>query len=165
MKRFTALALALCLAFGGTALADETITEQGGEVQTNVFFTIATTYTIVIPSQVSLKSDQTVSSATIEAKNVKLPDKKMVAVYLSNMSSDETSPFVKLKNGADSDKVSYKIYSDAAATTPIGCGSEVCHFPTDGSSNVYFKLTETPLYAGEYTDTITFAVSLIDQGE
>lgn len=165
MKRFTALALALCLAFGGTALADKTITEQDDWVETKVFFTIATTYTIVIPSQVSLKSDKTVSSATIEAKDVKLPERKMVAVYLSNMESDTTSPFVKLKNGADSDKVSYKICSDAAATTPISCGSEVCHFTTDGSSCVYFKLTETPLYAGEYTDTITFEVSLIDQGE
>lgn len=165
MKRFTALALALCLAFGGTALADnKEITTQDGTATTTVYFTIeeTTTYTIVIPSRVALNSDRSVSSATIEAEDVQLPDGAKLVVKLSGVNSNNTQPAVRLSGGDTSDTVTYKIYKDADATNELVVGNAACSFQGNGSSSIYFKLTGTPKYAGTYNDTISFRVELVE---
>lgn len=160
MKRFSALALALCLAFGGTALADKGIETWGNDAydDTRVNFTISTTYTIVIPSQVSLNSDKSVSSATIEAKNVRLRKNVKLVVTLGDKAEG-----VGLQGGEQDDTVAYKIYKDSAATNELTNGSEACSFQKNGSSSVYFKLTGTPRYAGTYYDIISFRVNLVDE--
>lgn len=165
MKKLLSLALVLCLMLGVTAMAEgNTITQDSSEKkgQTTVKFNIEATenYTVTIPSSVSL--DKT-STGTIEGSDKIVLDTrdfhatgKTVTVTLSSSANG-----FKLKNGDN--EISYTMKSGSVIMTgDMTLASWTFGQDTYQNVPISFECDTnlSNLPAGDYTDTLTFTVSV-----
>lgn len=168
MKKLFSIALALVLtfAFSATAFAAEVnqdTTPKTGDTQ--ISFEVSPTYTITIPATIELNKDTTdgvkyIGNGTISAEaGLRLEEGKQIEVTL-------TSCDYLLDTAASA---TYKLpYTVNAGETPItDATTPVATFTTENNATVQSSvLTFTagdPTYAGDYSDTVTFTVVVVDK--
>ena len=153
MKKLFAIILtvAMLATLSVTALADDYTTE--GDKGMTITYSVAPTYTVTIPTDVTING----SSTTISADDVVVEKGKYVSVSL-DADNDFT---VTTAQGAT------LTYTVTANSTAISAGDEILAVnPADadnGSVTVVFAIDESAIqYAGTYTGTATFTVAVKD---
>ena len=152
MKKILTLALvaAMLTATGITAFA--------ADPTTDVTYEVAPVYTVVIPESVTLGDTAVTETIKIygadENSNVVIGKKQKVNVALTASAND-----FKVKT-ADGDEVAYTV-NDKNAVADLTTVAE-CAAGAKTDTNITFTKTGTAAYAGTYTDTLTFTVSLAD---
>ena len=153
MKKLFAIILtvAMLATLSVTALADDYTTE--GDKGMTITYSVAPTYTVTIPSDVTING----SSTTISADDVVVEKGKYVSVSL-DADNDFT---VTTAQGAT------LTYTVTANSTAISAGDEILAVnPKDadnGSVTVVFAIDESAIqYAGTYTGTATFTIAVKD---
>lgn len=158
MKKLLTLLLtaALATAAATTVFADDTqikpnTTPPTG--QTTVTYTVAPTYTVTIPAKVTLGQ-----TATVSASGVKINKTQNLIVRLTGTSGNNNA-FTVNANGAE---LTYTVEKDNA---DIAINSEVLKVNTDTSTDklsakLSFVAPKSVTYAGDYTGTVTFTVSV-----
>lgn len=153
MKKLFALILtvAMLATMSITAFATDYTTE--GDKGMTVTYSVAPTYTVTIPTDVTING----SSTTISADDVVVEKGKYVSVSL-DADNDFT---VTTAQGAT---LTYTVTVNSAA---ISAGDEILAVnPADtdnGSVTVMFAIDESAIqYAGTYTGTATFTVAVKD---
>lgn len=169
MKKIYAAIFALCLMCGTTALAAEnnstTINQDSTDKtgRTTVSYTIDAneTYTVTIPSSVKLTNSGDKLSGTV---SVKLQTGKFnVAGKTITVSLTGTTNGFKLKNGTN--EITYNLQ---AGGNEYSADSTVLSWTygqnTDNTMPLVVQTTNglPNLPAGDYTDTLTFNVSVTD---
>ena len=161
------LALALALSLSVTAFAEDHTVDQNTTLpatkDTTVEFNVAPTYTITIPAKVELekKTDTGTGTVTYEkdgtitaSAGVRLLNGQSIQVTLSA----GTDGFV-LTSG-ESATLDYTV---TVNNTEIQNGGTVATFGTSATqqtSTLHFAAND-PTYAGEYSDTVTFTISIV----
>lgn len=160
MKKLFEAILALCLlaAFSVTAFASSAPANEN-EKTTTVTFNVDPTYTVTIPGTIELKKDtesgKYQGKAEIYAENVRLLEGKQIKVTVSGDFALSTGA-----KGAEY-KLPYTVKVDASDTA-ITSGAIVATFITmtdKQSVKLHFE-ADNPTYAGTYTDTVTFTISV-----
>lgn len=166
------LALALTLSMSVTAFAEDgsTTISPGQDGQPNpttasatVSYNVAPTYTVTIPTKVDLErqeaADGTVTykkDETISAENVRLNQGSSIQVTLAGNEG-------AFKMSAGQSEWAYKVTVGDSAD-PIRSGAVVATFKTDTqdqSATLHFA-ADDPAYAGNYTGTVTFTLSVVE---
>ena len=125
---------------------------------TEVEFVAEPVYTVVIPDSVTLADTAVTETISIygadEDSNVIIPSGKKVNVALTNSEND-----FNVKN-ADGNTIAYTVNgeSDTANLTTVA----ECATAEKQDTDITFTKTGDDLYAGTYSDTLTFTVSLED---
>ena len=147
-----------------SAIADTTVTPDPDNMPnptpdtapTLVEFSVEPTYTVTIPAKIELADNGSgiyTNIGTLTAEDVCLEPNQEIVVTISG-------DFV-LENEADS-----SVTVDYQAEGPngiVGNGDIVTAFDTSDepqSVNVEFSTSEEPEYAGNYSDTVTFGISV-----
>ena len=156
----TISALAMVMAIAPmSAFADTTIKQTDTLPKTadsSVEFSVDPTYTVTIPAKIELADNGSgiyTNIGTLTAEDVFLEPNQEIVVTISG-------DFV-LENEADS-----SVTVDYQAEGPngiVGNGDIVTAFDTSDepqSVNVEFSTSEEPEYAGNYSDTVTFGISV-----
>ena len=157
MKKLFALILAVALmaTMSVTAFATD-VTTNGGTGFTNVYFSVDPTYTVTIPAKVELQKIDTDGTITYENDytiganaGVRLKKNEYIEVTVASDFKMTTT------EGATLD---YTITKDAAALVD----SIVAEFDTDkaAQTSVIHIAANDPDFAGEYTDTVTFTLTV-----
>lgn len=178
MNRFLALALtlALALSLSVTALAEDTEIKPDTDgrpnpstANTSVQFTVAPTYTITIPEKVELdkKTDDTNGTVTYEqdatitaSENVRLLNGQQIKVTMSAGTGENAFTLTTTQNAT----LPYTV-TVGSDTTAITSGGEVATFRTSTgaqTSTLHFA-ADDPTYAGQYSDTVTFTISIVSE--
>lgn len=157
------LALTLTLSLSVTAFAADTEIQPGSDGNPNpstgdtkVTYTVAPAYTVTIPENVTLGNTAIVSIADASvAKGQK------VVVKITATSGTANAFTVKSTEGAE---LTYTVTDDASTTYAIG-DTVLEAAPTDtakgsGSKELTFTAPTDVIYAGNYTGTVTFNVSV-----
>ena len=155
-----------------TAFADTTISPKGGDpfdvtpdprtAETQVEFSIDPAYTVTIPARVELaegEEDVYTGSDEITAQSVFLKPDQSIEVTLTSDSgfklANETDSTVKLGYKAEAGDVTVTADNNGAVVATFGTSTEEQFQP------ITFTTTETPEYAGKYSDTVVFGLSVI----
>lgn len=165
------LALALVLSFSVTAFAEDHTVDQDDTLpatkDTTVEFNVDPTYTITIPAKVELdkKTDTGTGAVTYEqdeiitaSAGVRLLNGQRIRVTLSA----GTNGFVLTSK--ESATLPYTV-TVGDSTTPITSGGTVTTFGTNTTqqtSTLHFAAND-PTYAGQYSDTVTFTIAIVDE--
>lgn len=158
MKKLLTIMLALVMVLSlSVAAFSAGITQDSNTktADTSVTFNVDPTYTVTVPATVTLAKAADGSykqDATITATDVRLLEDQTITVTLA-------SDF-KLITGATYE-LDYKV-TVGDSSTAIATGDTVATFTTDTnsqSSTLHFA-AENPTYAGEYSDTVTFTISV-----
>lgn len=191
MKKLLSLVLALTLALSLSVTAFATGGEgdtgtntfspsDTGDKSTTVTYTVAPAYTVTIPASVTI-SDTNGTNVTVSAEGVKIAKGYQVKVELtginettdeSNNTTSDTTFTVKTQEGAS---LTYTVKKDndtiskggTVLTVESGLNNETGQDGTltgasKGSAILTFALADTVQYAGEYSGTVTFTVSVED---
>lgn len=128
---------------------------------TRVEFSIDPAYTVTIPQRVELaEGEEDVYTGTdeIRAETVFLEPNQSIEVTLTSGSgfklSHETDSTVKLGYKAEAGDVTVTAANNGAVVATFGTSTEEQIQP------ITFTTTETPQYAGTYSDTVTFGLSV-----
>ena len=161
MKKLVTLLLtaALAITAATTAFADTTISPDANDplAPSNkgipVTYTVNPSYTVTIPTSVTLDSNTKSSTAKVKAENVTVPYGQSVKVALATdfkVTSDE---------GAE---LTYTVKKDNVAVANNAVVLEVASNATGktGETALTFELNDNIVYSGTYTDTVTFTVSV-----
>lgn len=162
MKKRICLLLALGLLCAGAALADTSITTDGGTGSTTVTYTVPeaqTGYTVIIPASVAIPQGDTSTTMQISiGTGSTLESGKTLSVKLESSANN-----FSLKLAGGSDAIGYKVEKDSQA---VNAGGEVLGW-TGGeaipaAATLTIELTEdiAQKTAGDYSDTLTFKLSL-----
>ncbi len=174
MKKIIAGLSALAImAMPVTAFADTTVNPKGGDpfdvtpdpgsANTTVKFSVDPAYTVTIPQKIELAKDTDglyKGADSIKAASVFLePDQRIVVTL--------TSPGgFKLSNGADNTvKLAYNATGSEGVVDADHNGRRVAEFATskvEQSVDISFATTEKPEYAGKYSDTVVFGISVAE---
>lgn len=153
MKKFVTLLLtaALATAAATTAFADTIVNPANGQMK--VTYTVNPSYTVTIPASVTLGE-----KATVSASGVKINKNQNLIVKLTGTSGNNNA-FTVTANGAE------LAYTVKNGTTDIAVGSEVLNVNSTTASNklsaeLSFVAPTSTTYAGNYTGTVTFTVSV-----
>ena len=166
MKKVLCLLLTLSLLCAGVALADTQITTDGGAGSTTVTYTVpepGTGYTVIIPPSVSIPQGETSTTMQISVEaGSTLESGKTLSVKLESSANN-----FSLKLGGGSDAISYAVKKDNQA---VSTGDAVLSW-TGGedipaAATLTMELTESTddKTAGDYSDTLTFKLSLSATG-
>ena len=153
MKKLVTLLLtaALATAAATTAFADTIVNPANGQMK--VTYTVNPSYTVTIPASVKLGE-----IATVSASGVKINKNQNLIVRLTGTSGNNNA-FTVNANGAE---LTYTVEKDNA---DIAINSEVLKVNTDTSTDklsakLSFVAPKSVTYAGDYTGTVTFTVSV-----
>ena len=159
MKKLIAFVLTLAMAtiMSVTAFAADTIITPGSDPKTGsttVEYSVTPTYTVTIPSEVTLGN-----SFEIKAENVVLEQGKQLEVALTATSGTDNA--FTVSNG----KTGVLAYEVKVGETPVSVGGTVLTVnpstAATGSATLNFSTpTNTIVYAGDYSGTVTFTVSV-----
>ena len=167
----TALTLAGLMSL--TAFADTTITPKGGTpfdvtpnpetANTTVEFSIDPTYTVTIPQKVELTGEYGTTytgsgEVTTNNEAVFLHEGEKIVVTLTS-----ESKFKLAHEGAGEYKLPYTASTEAFGAVDKENGGTVAEFPTSteaASVTINFTTDEVPQYAGKYSDTVVFGISV-----
>ncbi len=164
MKKILCLLLTLSLLCAGVALADTEITTDGGTGSTTVTYTIPeaqTGYTVIIPPSVSILQGET--SATMQISvgaDSTLESGKTLSVKLESSANN-----FSLKLAGGSDAIAYAVKKDSQS---VNEGDVVLSWKggeaIPAAATLTMELTESTdgKTAGDYSDTLTFKLSVAD---
>ncbi|MGN1126898.1 MAG: hypothetical protein ACI4RI_05600 [Ruminococcus sp.] len=167
MKKIITLALATVMVISATAtaFAADTATDIGPESEpkngsTEITYNVAPTYTVTIPDSVNLDTaTSTANKLNITASNVVIPKGKELLVKLTGTSGTDNALTVKTAEGAE---IAYTITKDtsnvAIGDTVLAVNPETAN---NGSSTLKFIAPDSVTYAGTYSGTVTFTVSVV----
>lgn len=163
MKKFAAFVLVLLLVLSATALATSDNTfgpNQDSSQNTNVTYTVNPSYTVTIPANVTLGGN-----VNVAASNVVIPKGKQMVVKLTGASGADNTFKVKTTEGAELD-YTVSMVGTGDTKTPVGIDTEILVVNPDnsasGSAQLLFSQPTSVTYAGTYTGTVTFTVSVED---
>ena len=154
-----ALAAAMLSATGITAFAAPITANSNPKTGgTTVNYQVAPVYTVVIPESVTLGNTKVTEQIKIYGAtandNVVIGKKQKVNVALTASAND-----FKVKT-ADGETIAYTV-NDKNAVADLTTVAE-CAAGAKQNTDITFKKTGETKYAGTYTDTLTFTVSLAD---
>ena len=162
MKKRICLLLALGLLCAGAALADTSITTDGGTGSTTVTYTVPeaqTGYTVIIPASVSIPQGDTSASMQISiGTGSTLESGKTLSVKLESSANN-----FSLKLAGGSDAIAYAVKKDSQA---VNAGDAVLSWKggevIPAAATLTMELTESTdgKTAGDYSDTLTFKLSV-----
>ena len=162
MKKRICLLLALGLLCAGAALADTSITTDGGTGSTTVTYTVPeaqTGYTVIIPASVAIPQGDTSTTMQISiGTGSTLESGKTLSVKLESSANN-----FSLKLAGGSDTIGYKVEKDSQA---VNAGDAVLSWKggeaIPAATTLTMELTESTddKTAGDYSDTLTFKLSL-----
>ena len=164
MKKALTLALvaAMLTATGITAFAADTEVNQDTTPPTGamtVNYTVDPAYTVVIPESVTLTDADVTAIIKIygadENSNVVIGKTQKVNVALTASAND-----FKVKT-ADGDEVAYTV-NDKNTVDDLTTVAECTAAEGKKNTDITFTKTGTAAYAGTYSDTLTFTVSVTD---
>ena len=165
MKKMITLILAMTMALSVSATAfaaDTTINQDTAEPKngsTKVTYTVAPSYTVTIPATVTLDG----SAVEVKAEGVKVNKNSQVVVKLTGTSYSGNAFKVTTTEGAE------LAYTVKKGDTLVNIDDTVLSVNPDsatdgngasGSTSLSFSLNDTIQYAGNYTGTVTFTVSV-----
>ena len=155
-----ALAAAMLSATGITAFAAPITANSNPKTGgTTVNYQVAPVYTVVIPESVTLGNTKVTEQIKIYGAtandNVVIGKKQKVNVALTASAND-----FKVKT-ADGETIAYTV-NDKNAVADLTTVAECTAADGKKDTNITFTKTGTAAYAGTYTDTLTFTVSLAD---
>lgn len=166
----SALAIAAALApmnvFADTTVIpdpDHMPNPKPGTAPTLVEFSVDPTYTVTIPSTVTLEKgedDIYTKSDLIKAEGVKLEEGKKIVVTLTS-----ASKFNLAHTGEGEYKLPYTAETVAFGKVNKETGGKVAEFVTstdEQNTSVTFTTDETPKYAGTFTDHVVFTIKVGD---
>ena len=113
---------------------------------------VAPAYSVTIPAAVEFTKDG--ATANITASGLSLNEGQTVAVKLDAASNTQQGPEFNLKNKAGDAGFTYYINGNAKV------GDTVAEFTEDGTSEIDFSAPVGEAGAGEYTETLTFGISI-----
>ena len=153
MKKLFALTLAVAMLATMSVTAFAADYDTAGDKGMTVTYSVAPTYTVTIPTNVTIDGDAT----TISAEDVVVEKGKYVSVTLA----EDNDFTVTTAEGA---KLTYTV---TAGGEELSAGDEILAVnPTEGktgSATVTFDIDEADIqYAGIYTGTATFTVAVKD---
>lgn len=166
MKKLLSLLLTLSLLYAGVALADTEITTDGGTGSTLVTYTVpeaGTGYTVIIPASVNIPQGDTSTTMQISiGTGSTLESGKTLSVKLE---SSANSFSLKLAGGSDT--IAYAVKKDSQA---VNAGDDVLSWkggeaiPAAATLTMEFTESTDGKTAGDYSDTLTFKLSLSTTG-
>lgn len=162
MKRILCSLLVLSLLCAGVALADTSITTDGGTGSTTVTYTVPeaqTGYTVIIPASVTIPQGGTSTTMQISVgAGSTLESGKTLSVKLESSANN-----FSLKLAGGSETIGYAVKKDGQA---VNAGNAVLSW-TGGeaipaAATLTMELTESTdgKTAGDYSDTLTFKLSV-----
>ena len=160
MKKVLCLLLTLSLLCAGVALADTSITTDGGTGSTTVTYTVPeaqTGYTVIIPASVTIPQGGTSTTMQISiGTGSTLESGKTLSVKLESSANS-----FQLKQGDNA--ITYAVKKDSQT---VNAGDAVLSW-TGGevipaAATLTMELTESTdgKTAGDYSDTLTFKLSV-----
>lgn len=188
MKKLLSIVLALALALSlsvtafaagdddtGNTTQNTTITQDTDKTgKTTVNYSVAPAYTVTIPASVTIDGTNNSNTVTVSASGVKVAKGKQVVVKLTgiNVTTENTNGDndfkVKTAEGAEL-KYTVKIGTTDITTAEasntvltVNPASTTANAVASGSNNLTFALADTEVvkYAGTYSGTVTFNVSV-----
>lgn len=164
MKKIIAIILSLCLLCGAVAFATTEITQttEGTKGTTTLTYTIEeivdpTSYVVTIPASIAFNAEGKASDRITIGANPVLPAGTELRIKM-------TSDYTLTKTDDDAVTLGYAFaYANGTTTTnsPLSICSYAASLLTSGKSvPLNFVLTETAEVPGNYTDTVTFNVSV-----
>lgn len=166
MKKFISVALVSALALSASITAFATdITEQTSDpkqANTAVNFNVDPTYTVIIPETVTLDqktaTDGTVTyekDLDVKANSVRLLEGKKIEVTMDSDFNLDTS-------ASSTYKLPYTV-KVGDNTDAIESGATVAVFETNPQeqTNTLHFAAGNPIYAGDYSDNVTFNIKLV----
>ena len=174
MKKFIAsiLALSLTLTTATAVFAEDiTVSYPGSgapnpEEEVPVTLTVDPTYLVTIPEKIELDpvlDDDNITvlsyakEATISAEKVRIPSNKVVTVAIESN--------FELVEPVANEKLAYELKVGDSATA-VKTGDIIATFETNTGTQTSDTLkfsADDPTYAGNYTDTVTFTISIADK--
>ena len=162
-KKLISLALvcAMVFALGATALArdggtqvDQDSTDKTGTM--NVTYTVDPTYTVTIPASVTLGG-----TSTIGVSNVNIGSGQKILVKLTAAANTVSDTNFTVKT-TDNATATYQIKKGETALKLNDTAYEFSYDGTvhDGSGVLSFTVPTDAVYAGTYTDQLTFTISV-----
>ena len=157
MKKFVTLLLtaALAVTAATTAFADTKVGPDTNPPSGSMYveYTVNPKYTVTIPASVTLGQ-----SATVSARDVKINKNQNLIVKLTGTSGNNNA-FTVTANGAE------LAYTVKKGTADIAVGNEVLNVNSTTASDelsaeLSFVAPTSATYAGNYTGTVTFTVSV-----
>ena len=159
------ITLVLILSLALPTLADSIVTATEGTGDTTVTKTVDTTFSVTIPATATFGTDGCTISVDNTSGNFLIDSNKKLVVKVSSTDYVTDSDKWLLKNGT-SDSVEYKITkADASEVTPTTeiISVTAANIATANSAALSFAYASgaAPKYSGDYTDTLTFTVTLV----
>ena len=152
MKRILAIVLTLALLASLSVTAFATNTELG---EADITTSIAPTYTVTIPADVNVAFNATQTAfGSIQVEAAQIHPNKCIKVSLA---SDG-----KLENSIDATKVIPYTIKDASGNAFTSATYLAKGDKTDLTINITAAAWNA-VYAGEYSDTVTFTVSYVNK--
>ena len=157
MKRLFTYVLALVMALSLSVTAFAATIEQGSadpSGSTNVTYTVAPTYTVTIPASVTLGG-----SVEVKTENVVVPKGKQVVVKLTGTSGTDNAFKLQTDDGAE------LVYTVRNGENVVNINDAVLTVnpqnADNGSTTLTFDAPASVTYAGIYSGTVTFTVSVV----
>lgn len=156
MKKLLSFTLALVMMLSATVTAfaaDTTITmdSESNSADTSITYNVDPAYTVTIPATVTLGD-----TATVKVENTMLKKGDEVNVKLTGTSEADDTFKVTTAQGAE------LTYTVKDGDTVINVGDTVlqCASQVNGTADLLFTAPTSVQYAGTYTGTVTFTVSV-----
>lgn len=163
MKKLLAILMTLCLLCSVCALAeskDQTITDASKDntATTTLSVTLSESYTVVIPSELTITPDTANTDLPIEVTSLRLLPTGTIDNSVRAVWVELDQPSFKLVNNKDSNStIAYNIGGGS------GTYGRVLKFTETGTQNYTVSISENAwnsAAAGTYTDTVTFTVTI-----
>ena len=155
------LALAMCCAIATTAFAEDTVINQDTDDKTGstaVTFNVDPTYTVTIPGTVTLEKTGT-DAVTYEQDLTITADAGMRLKSGESVQVTMASDFTM--NSIEGSSLTYTVTANDQEIKNNGVVATFTTNTASQNSTLHFAAND-PEYAGNYSDTVTFTLSVIN---
>lgn len=169
MKKFTAFLLTLVLAFSlsvtafaaGTTVNPDTDPKAG---TTTVSLNIAPTYTITIPATVNLSRTEDTSGTVTYIQTAEIKASEGLRLLANQNIQVTLESDFKLATNDQAATLDYTVTAGGVTFDKASIGDKVVatfDTSTTAQSQTLTFSADDPQYAGDYSDTVTFTVSVV----